>query len=142
MREIKFRAWTEADGGVMLEPGDAYGTRHPLDVCTYLIEGQDVELMQYTGLKDKNGNEIYEGDIINYGVFALNDVEKYGKEPWNNLPDGILKDDISTVKSTHKVDFFIPSLMAIKEAIENNPDVTGVEVIGNVYENPGLLEDL
>ena len=58
-REIKFRAWHEQ--GEMLYVGDDFGTTHPLDCCRYLMDGQPVTLMQFTGLKDCNGVEIYEG---------------------------------------------------------------------------------
>ena len=67
MREIKFRAWDKSDN-VWLEEDqfviypqgifDAWlGQDEPLEM-------DEVILMQYTGLKDKNGKEIYEGDIV------------------------------------------------------------------------------
>jgi uncharacterized phage protein (TIGR01671 family) len=65
MRVIKFRAWHK-QVGEMFFVGDAFGTAHPLDCCNYLRQGQPVELMQFTGMLDKNGKEIYEGDILKW----------------------------------------------------------------------------
>lgn len=56
MREIKFRAWDKADGFNNDFGSMSYGVRHDCDAT---------EIMQYTGLKDKNGVEIYEGDLLN-----------------------------------------------------------------------------
>ena len=66
-REIKFRAWFDnGKAQDMFFVGDAYGTTHPMDCCRYAQDDQPVTLMQYTGLKDANGVEIYEGDIVNW----------------------------------------------------------------------------
>ena len=64
-REIKFRAWFDnGKAQDMFFVGDAYGTVHPMDCCRYAQDGQPVTLMQYTGLKDASGVEIYENSEI------------------------------------------------------------------------------
>ena len=51
----------------------------------------------WTGKVDKNNVDIYSGDLIKHGLFAFNDTVKFGKECWNNLPDGVDENDISTI---------------------------------------------
>lgn len=64
-RVIKFRAWLDnGKAQDMFFVGDAYGTTHDLDCCRYLADGQPVTLMQFTGLHDVNGVEVYENDIV------------------------------------------------------------------------------
>ena len=124
MREIKFRTW-DKEIKEMLSDVSLWND----DFTSYLNEHieylQDkCELMQYTGLKDKNGIEIYEGDIVKIGIdFG------YGTQP---LVGEVLFDKCSFVyrhKSQGDLSLF---------GIDSND---WCEVIGNIYENPELLEN-
>lgn len=147
MRDLRFRAWDKKRNEWYNENNPhslIFTDFHVFGECTLLCtpscdDLQYLEITQFTGLQDKNGKDIYDGDIINYGIFALNDNLKYGDRAWENLPSEVCKDDISTILETQVVDFSIPTLYALKQAIEHNPDVNGVEVIGNIYENPDLI---
>lgn len=65
MRQIKFRAWHE-DKGMIDDPPTVLVESASLNSNLETYEELDYVLMQYTGIKDKNGVEIYEGDIIAY----------------------------------------------------------------------------
>lgn len=120
-RNIKFRAWwqpirLEYCKGKLINPpkmlwaGDDSGTKTALDCCEYANQGQNVILLQFTGLFDKNGKEIYEGDILKWAMSPSNPIgeDKFVVE-WVNGGFAILYGD-STLW----------------------------EIIGNKYQNPEL----
>ena len=115
MRVLKFRAWhAEAKDMVFFGLGEdhfkAYSLEEDINYTLDLEHGHPV--MQYTGLNDKNGKEIYEGDILEYS----GDSKVYEK--------------IKVVEWIDK-SAFIGFLIA--RNIE-------YEIIGNIYANPELLE--
>jgi uncharacterized phage protein (TIGR01671 family) len=122
MREIKFRAWDKQDNK-MYEKQAVDEDGYAVDINgdeAYSNEPFRI-LMQYTGLKDKNGVEIYEGDII-VGQFGYKEVVKI--EEFNF----ITRED-----SCAGYGFNLDSC--------NLDDIKKyVEVIGNIYENPELLD--
>jgi len=93
-----------------------------------LIVGSDVELIQYTGVKDKNGKEIYEGDIVK--LTGVAGEEGVGEVIFDKKNASFR---IKTIENENKIDFWgfyqLLSVFRVK-----------IEVIGNIFENPELLE--
>jgi uncharacterized phage protein (TIGR01671 family) len=140
MREIKFRAWDKKEKKMkwvdhLSVPNFDSGAVSFLD-SELKADGKykalgEIELMQYTGLKDKNGKEIYEGDIIG-------DTEDWSIVIWCDKCIGwqLAWYDIDIDKKTcHMCD----GDFDITETFENNIADNDEEVIGNIYENPELL---
>lgn len=119
MREIKFRAWNikEKKMWPMVQDREDFGW-----LAKDGREGQ-VELMQFTGLHDKNGKEIYEGDVVTC-KFAFGD----------NICEIVYESACFWVSQKNR---------GIKDIAHDNLywHIEGIEVIGNVWENPELLED-
>jgi uncharacterized phage protein (TIGR01671 family) len=125
MREIKFRAWDKKKNMMVYENTYicdmtiTFGGQVFCHDSYYEIHDYDFDLMQYTGLKDKNGKEIYEGDILRFEDSTLIqvvfvdcsarfagvplDTKKYGSAEW-------------TI------------------------DGKRYEIVSNIYENPELIK--
>lgn len=134
MREIKFRAWDDRQKKWLL--GYEYESlggfslfgelillgewSHVLDTFLFSRDGyspKDLVVMQYTGLKDKNGKEIYEGDLVRYG------------------------------DAVYEVEYCNSYLCGKYELVDNGSSTSTdcenwlqTEVIGNIYEHRHLLK--
>jgi uncharacterized phage protein (TIGR01671 family) len=138
MREIKFRAWDKQNKR-MIE-WDNLGCI-ALDDC---LRGKSInyELMQFTGLKDKNRIDIYEGDIVIMHDLLLNpdnnpEIEKIIKEI------GIEDDDIKLEGEILKIEFIAGMFMLRNKKWSFNIGRFSrlqIEIVGNIYENPELIK--
>jgi uncharacterized phage protein (TIGR01671 family) len=131
-REIKFRTWVYGRERMYEVAGFAFGDEvgdveildeESGEYMCYNSKKKECEVMQYTGLKDKNGKEIYEGDIVKRvnGVYDWPEIEVI--EFYNgNIAKGCSP--------------FIETGMSGWQSAEGDD----CEVIGNIYENPNLIE--
>ncbi len=108
MREIKFRVWNNTGKRMLYDSSLAFKANK-------VIEELGTKVMQYTGLKDKNNKEIYEGDVLKIG---------------------------DTIYQIYWDDRFVEwGLTGISQSLGLmfNKENDDKEVIGNIYENPELL---
>lgn len=121
----KYRAWLKKEQKMDNEIDHISWLEDELycigDGITYMVSAEDLVLMQSTGLKDKNGKEVFIGDIIKCTRGCLHEVyieKEYGGTYCGGMPAVYLKD-----------------------LREGYAWTEHEEIIGNIYENPDLLED-
>ena len=125
MRSINFRAW-DNENNQMLDVQEInfedcfYGGEMQIRTTMYndYFDCREMPLMQYTGLHDKNGKEIYEGDIVK-SFFV--DTDEAGNEIYKYY---IMEVKYDEILCSYKIDKFM-----------------NLEVIGNIYENKELLNE-
>jgi uncharacterized phage protein (TIGR01671 family) len=124
MREIKFKCW-DKDNKIMSESMDLGDYNLETHHTFYGNEG----IMQFTGLLDKNGKEIYEGDLLGL-TQELGQADRVFFEVFYHDGKGAF-DCCRTHYQGNRCGGYIPPL---------NSD--HLEVIGNIYENPDLLTEV
>lgn len=129
MREIKFRVWDENKKVMLSQIGSWYFNDEYNEVAFHMNEvtfsdHKYLKLMQYTGLKDKNGTEIYEGDILEITELSGRIGEYKVGRYTVNFDAGAYVAGNSYVAGSYRL-----GLVAHR-----------AKVIGNIYEHPHLLE--
>lgn len=131
-REIKFR-WYDSFNKKMVDDCFYGGDSKGVNDIIATFEG-DLELMQYTGLKDKNGKEIWEGDVVKWDGFYVKEAmvtdKFFGTREMQ--PIQVDKSGVNTVEFKDGR-FRIESIQL---------EMCDYEVIGNIYENPELIEKI
>lgn len=129
-REIKFRAWIWKH-----EPNEEWGYEGEREMCydlafeeyapiNDLLNNTEFPLMQYTGLKDKNRKEIYEGDIVQCDI--------YEREQYDDWYSG----KPIEVKWDSDASGFFP----FNKGSQWRSGCENIELLGNIYEHPNLLK--
>jgi uncharacterized phage protein (TIGR01671 family) len=138
-RQIKFRAWDRIEkkmikdalliGNIGLGDGSVVANEEAQ-------KGNELDWMQFTGLKDKAGTEIYEGDIVRILYTDWPSCTGCHESPQDHMK-AIAKTkvviwSVNGFYVSHKVDGYAESMEPGRHGF--------IEVIGNIYENPDLLK--
>lgn len=147
----KFRAWLKKEQKMDNDVDHISWLEDELycigDGITYMVSAEDLVLMQSTGLVDKNGKEIFEGDILKFN-------DEWNEYCHEGYVDGSVEgvNYVEVVKGEACFEFgktrypesslFIymeDEHLSFAELVKDKD--FGFEIIGNIYENPELLED-
>lgn len=152
MRELKFRAWDRVKHKMLygVSPFNAHITdeNEPLLSLEY-SKHDDCEFMQYTGIKDKNGKDVYDGDVIySSSYFKKKGGKRFvAQKPYRNPIAVIEWDDDSGAFSENQyengefqIGGFLFEATGEWESLKGT-EKNVIEVLGNIHENPELLEE-
>lgn len=127
--KLKFRAWLKKEQKMDNYIDHISWLEDELycigDGITYMVSAEDLVLMQSTGLRDKNGKEIFEGDIVQF-------EDCYTETDFLYVNTGIVEWSQGSFTITNRDSVEMGDLL--------DGEFLDVTIIGNVYENPELLE--
>lgn len=144
MRELRFRAWDTVQNKYLWPWPEGFALFGEV-TCFDLIGQQlsesgrspitglnDLLIEQFTGLRDKNGREIYEGDICRFDLQDFN-----GGDHFYTLPVAYTVDMFGFPYKSDQSEPEPDCCISLGEAVANDDEL---EVVGNIHENPELLK--
>lgn len=138
MREIKFRAWNKTYNDMEMNVQDVSRKRiigeTACESFQEVVESWEFEVMEYTGIKDDNQVEIYEGDVIECteNTITYKAVVRFGEYE----QDG----SSGEYEPIACIGFYADAITLFNDYATSLLSFDKIKIIGNVWQNPGLIE--